>query len=88
MSINESEKTMKVWKCRCECVVDGFRFMEGNMRSIPKFTMKYDGYLGATLEFETFLCLSDIKRLLDKVPDSHVMLQTLRPIELYTGERW
>lgn len=40
-----------------------------------------------TIEFTTKLMLKDIRSVIAKIEDGHVMRQTVQPIDLYTGER-
>jgi hypothetical protein len=39
-------------------------------------------------EFKTTLTLDEILAILSKQVDSHVMMETLRPFDEYTGERY
>jgi hypothetical protein len=54
---------------------------------IKSFTIEPMGVPDVVVTFDTSSSLSEIKQKLREVPDSHVMLQTVKPINEYTGER-
>lgn len=55
---------------------------------MTNFKMQRDEQLpDVEFEFETELALDEIIMTLQDIDDSHVMYQTVQPIEKYTGER-
>jgi hypothetical protein len=54
---------------------------------IKSFTVEPIGIPDVVVTFITDSSLSEIKSKLKKVPDSHVMLETVKPINEYTGDR-
>jgi hypothetical protein len=85
--MSKKKNEVKVWKCRCEAAFDYAKFMRNNIRDIPKFTVEFDGFCGATLEFETVMCRCQIVERLEQLSNLHVMVESLQPVEKYTGER-
>ena len=55
---------------------------------MTNFKMQKDKELpDVEFEFETELALDEIIMTLQDIDDSHVMYQTVKPIDEYTGER-
>lgn len=75
-----------IYKLRAECWFDVNRLVE---KICPK-TLKVDkpGLLpDCTVEFETDLPIGLVRAVLRRIPDAHVMLETVQPVAAYTGER-
>jgi hypothetical protein len=80
--------TVKTYKLRAEGLNDFLAFLQTGMyMKIKSFTVEPIGVPDVVVTFETESSLSEIKSKLKEVPDSHVMLQTVMPINEYTGER-
>lgn len=78
----------KTYKLRAEGLNDFLAFLQNDMYFKMKyFTIEPTGFPDVVVTFETSSSLSEIKEKLKEVPDSHVMLQTVKPINEYTGER-
>jgi len=78
----------KTYKLRAEGLNDFLAFLQNDMYfKIKYFTIEPIGVPDVVVTFETSSSLSEIKEKLKEVPDSHVMLQTVKPINEYTGER-
>jgi len=78
----------KVYKLRAEGLNDFLAFLQKGMyMRVKSFTIKPIGIPDVEVSFETDASLSEIKSKLREVPDSHVMLETVKPINEYTGER-
>jgi hypothetical protein len=78
----------KVYKLRAEGLNDFLAFLQKGMyMRVKSFTIKPIGVPDVEVSFETDASLSEIKSKLREVPDSHVMLETVKPINEYTGER-
>ena len=78
----------KTYKLRAEGLNDFLAFLQAGMyMRIKSFTIQPIGVPDVVVTFETDASLSEIKSKLREVPDSHVMLQTVKPINEYTGER-
>lgn len=87
---------MHKYKLRAECFRDIQRFLDLVLANsdqqlgivIDFATLNNGGRLpSATLELETDLTLAQLSSLLNEVPDSHVMRETIAPADQYTGER-
>jgi len=73
------------YKLRAECLFDINKLVQ----SLPcsKFKIECAQFPDCTFEFESTYSLAEIKLVLTKIPDSHVMSETVRTIAEYTGER-
>lgn len=74
---------MPTYSCRAECEHDVGVFVEhlDDLKCTPKKVI----YLGMTewaIEFDTELTIEEIRNILGAEIDTHVMIQTLRPIPL------
>ncbi len=79
----------KMYKLRAEGLNDFINFLgTGVYFNIKSFTVEPIGVPDVVVSFETNLSLSEIKAKLREVKDSHVMLDTIKPIKEYTGERY
>jgi hypothetical protein len=79
---------MMKYKLRAECSNDVAQFIMNAHSQMTKFKMQKDKELpDIEFEFETELALDEIIMTLQDIDDSHVMYQTVQPIEKYTGER-
>jgi hypothetical protein len=78
----------KTYKLRAEGLNDFLAFLQNDMYfKMKSFTIEPIGVPDVIVTFETSSSLSEIKEKLKEVPDSHVMLETVKPINEYTGER-
>jgi hypothetical protein len=77
------------YKLRAECAQDVIYFIADPGIIFKSFQMKRiaDELPDVEFEFETEAWLELIKLILDLIGDSHVMIETLAPIDQYTGER-
>jgi hypothetical protein len=79
---------VKTYKLRAEGLNDFLAFLQQGMYiKIKSFTVEPIGIPDVVVTFITDSSLSEIKSKLKKVPDSHVMLETVKPINEYTGDR-
>jgi hypothetical protein len=80
--------SLNTYKLRAEGLNDFLSFLqEGMYMRMKSFTIEPTGVFDVVVSFVTDASLSEIKSTLKKVPDSHVMLETVKPINEYTGER-
>ena len=81
--------TAITYKLRAETVSDLRKIKKIFNISIEDFkVVEPDTFLGdLTATFKSSMNLRAIQRKIGQVPDCHVALQTVQPIELYTGER-
>lgn len=76
------------YKLRAECAHDVEQFikkMEGytwNHKVLPIV-----GYPDVEFTFDSAVNRERIQSILRTIPDSHVMIETLKPLDKYTGER-
>lgn len=77
------------YKLRAECSKDVLNFLNKTHNEISSLKMIRDGggFPDVEFEFETKLSLNKIFSILHGIEDTHVMRQTIKPIEEYTGER-
>lgn len=73
------------YKMRAECQVDLGRFLMAV--AVRSFTTTASLLPDMDAEFTSPLGLDEIKKLLAKIPDGHVMLETVNYKDQYTGER-
>lgn len=85
---NLGKTDIKTYKLRAEGLNDFLAFLQNDMYfKMKSFTIEPTGFPDVVVTFDTSSSLSEIKQKLREVPDSHVMLQTVKPINEYTGER-
>ena len=76
------------YKLRAECSQDVVYFLNNVHTQLSSFSLIKDKELpDVEFEFETDLTLDEIILTLQDFDDAHVMYQTVKPIEEYTGER-
>ncbi len=79
---------MMTFKMRAEGVNDVFEFVRMFSKNIKEYRI-----IGNTIipdvefEFETKKSLHIVLNTLRQIPDSHVMVETVKPISEYTGVR-
>lgn len=83
---------MITYKMRVECFADLQRFIEVNYRILHDINItpvELDGTPVPDVDcsFSAKESLESLRDVLRMVPDGHVMVQTIQPIEAYTGER-
>lgn len=78
------------FKLRAECQSDIMKFLAKSKEKIEKpIVLKTieKGLPDMTLTFKSKHTVEELLTVLRKQTDSHVMVQTLQPIKLYTGVR-
>lgn len=76
------------YKFRAECENDIETFKIENFNRIKELrTIRWKGYPDAEFEFESDLSLDELISILNKIPDGHVMAETVNLKTFYTGER-
>ena len=76
------------YKCRAECMHDVMRLITIGKESISIIDMEVvRGVPDVEVIFNSSLNLQEIIELMAEIPDSHVMYQTVKPTEFYTGKR-
>ena len=79
----------KEYKLRAEGINDFINFLgTGIYFDIKWFKVEITSGPDVIVTFSTNLSLKQIKSNLEQVQDSHVMLDTLKPVNQYTGERY
>ena len=77
-----------IYKLRAECSNDVMKFIEKAHGHMENFKMERDKqFPDVDFEFESKLNLDEIILILRDIDDGHVMVQTVKPIKEYTGER-
>jgi hypothetical protein len=85
---NLGKTGIKTYKLRAEGLNDFLAFLQNDMYfKIKSFTIEPTGFPDVVVTFDTSSSLTEIKQKLKELPDSHVMLQTVKPFNEYTGER-
>lgn len=80
--------TPTTYSCRAELYDDALHFLALMYdEQVPHFLTRVERECDAwmptfSMEFRTTLDLESLLRLLDRVPDAHVMQETLRPVPL------
>lgn len=75
------------YKFRAECENDVLAFRDITKGVTFDFVFLDGVRPDVTVEFESPLTIEEIRAEMAKMDDGHVMLQTVMPIEQYTGER-
>jgi hypothetical protein len=85
---------MKTFKMRAEIIYDALKFTEkfyerkGDLIDMRITSFReYSSFGGCELEITTTQSLERIQKILNSLADSHVMRETLAPIDDYTGVR-
>lgn len=78
---------MITYKFRAECQEDAQNFQNISKGLAQNFDFQKGTIIDIIVTFESNLNLSDIIGLLRNIEDGDVMVQTVRPIHEYTGER-
>jgi len=73
------------YKFRAECLHD-IKLLMG-LVLVSQFKIESTLFPDCTAEITTELSIADLKKAMRKIPDSHVMLETIAPLNEYTGER-
>ena len=85
---NTDLKREQHFKLRAECLDDVLLLIHRMPKSVWEMRIVQVSQLpDVEFEFKTNLTLDEILAILSKQVDSHVMMDTLRPIDEYTGER-
>lgn len=76
------------FKFRAECIGDVLQFMDITPKPFWLWKMQQH-YIFPDVDFEftTEMTMTEVLQTLFEIPDSHVMMDTVMPIEKYTGER-
>lgn len=78
----------KRYKLRAETPRDVCDFLVGLKKKIWRIKLEQpDNLPDCDFEFSCYMTLDEIITILRKIPDSHVMIQTINLIDEYTGER-
>lgn len=78
------------YKLRSECLSDVQKAIDAFNIQLKTATITFidsKNIPDCEFEFDTDLALDEIIMRLQDIEDSHVMYQTVKPIEKYTGER-
>ena len=76
------------YKLRAECLDDVLLFIHRMPKNVWGMKIVQKGFLpDVEFEFKSRLSMDDVLSILCKQPDSHVMIETLKPFDEYTGER-
>ena len=77
--------TMTTYKFRSECLHDISKLLE--LLPLKIKIEKTSMFPDCIAEITSELSMAEIKQVMRKVPDSHVMIETIAPIAEYTGYR-
>ena len=87
MESNGHINDLNHFKLRAECFQDVLILIDKLNKNLYGFRIERDFLPDVEFEFITNLTLDEILAILDNQVDSHVMMETLRPFDEYTGER-
>ena len=87
MESNGHINDLNHFKLRAECFQDVLILIDKLNKNLYGFRIERDFLTDVEFEFITNLTLDEILAILDNQVDSHVMMETLRPFDEYTGER-
>jgi len=75
-------------KFRAECAWDIAQLMTETKATWNRITItRLDPYPDVEVVIDSEMSIEDWRECLSVIPDSHVMVDTVQPIELYTGHR-
>ena len=76
------------FKLRAECFQDVVEFINKVPKKVWQIKVEQEDFLpDMVFEFSSEMTLQEIILVLSKIQDGHVMMDTINPIEKYTGER-
>ena len=76
------------YKFRAECSQDAEQFKQENREAISNFEIvPVEGFPDVDVTFDSHLELSEIIELMKDIDHGHVMYQTVKPVDEYTGKR-
>lgn len=83
---------VKTYNLRAECLADALRLVQSIAPTIHEFGIARGDADSPDVEVtltvsSTTISLAKLRRACNRVVDGHVMAQTVRPAENYTGER-
>ena len=81
------ENAMRTFKLRAEAECDIFNLFAHEDFRCKDYKITRELPYDPEFEFESELSIYELKTILSDIPDSHVMMETLSDIMLYTGER-
>lgn len=88
MEKEDYSKDIKHFKLRAECLDDVLLLIHKMPTNVWEMKIVQVSHLpDVVFEFKTTLTLDEILAIMNKQADSHVMMDTLRPFDEYTGER-
>lgn len=88
MEKEDYSNDIKHFKLRAECLDDVLLLIHRMPQNVWEMKILQVGQLpDVVFEFKTTLTLDEILAILKMQVDSHVMMETLRPFDEYTGER-
>ena len=77
----------QTYKFRAECINDVLQFMEKAKFHYDVKIVRKGVFPDVVVELATKEPLNSITTVFKESPDSHVVLETIQPKNLYTGER-
>jgi hypothetical protein len=80
-------KDLRHFKLRAECFQDVLQLLNKMRKNLYGFKIEQDFFPDVDFEFITNLTSDEILAILMKQDDSHVMRETLKPFDEYTGVR-
>lgn len=77
----------QTYKFRAECIYDVLEFM-GKAKFQYDIKIERRGlFPDVVVEMSTKESMNNIKDIFSEIPDAHVILETIQPKKLYTGDR-
>lgn len=86
IKVTDKNRLTNVFKFRAECKTDGNK-VKAKLDFIKFEESQWDGYPDYNVVITTKMKFDEIQAVLRSIEDGQVMLQTIQPIESYTGER-
>ncbi len=86
-SNDESTSEVKHYKFRAECETDVNRLRKRIGTKCHRIIKDIGMFPDTEVDLYTTMSLDDVRNEMRKIPDGHVMLQTIALAENYTGER-
>ena len=80
-------KCIQIYKFRAECIVDVHRFLYSLAPNWVEYHVTATTFPDVTVALKTAATLDELCSVIKTVPDGHVMLETIQPLDRYTGER-
>jgi hypothetical protein len=84
----KTDLKVKQYKMRAECMQDAMRLVEAITQRVHSFSVaRISVWADCEVTIDAVISLKMLRAACNRIPDGHVMAQTVQLAEDYTGER-